>query len=144
MAVYENLAIHDIQDAADTLRPVYDRTKQARWLRQPGSLAVPGARHAGHHRGCPAAVESRESRQPDGESPGDREGIPAIQQLHQRRHQHQRHSAVRAGNVRKGGEGVHRRLEDHAASGGDPSKIASVASFFISRIDSMVDAISEG
>src|SRR5580658_8388902 len=28
MGVYEILAIQDIQDAADTLRPVYDRTKK--------------------------------------------------------------------------------------------------------------------
>src|SRR5579862_4001136 len=27
MGIYETLAIKDIQDAADTLRPVYDRTK---------------------------------------------------------------------------------------------------------------------
>ncbi len=32
-------------------------------------------------------------------------------------------------------------LKKYAAGGGDPSHVASVASFFISRIDSMVDAI---
>jgi transaldolase/glucose-6-phosphate isomerase len=34
-----------------------------------------------------------------------------------------------------------RGLEKHAASGGDVSRVHSVASFFISRIDSSVDAI---
>ena len=34
-------------------------------------------------------------------------------------------------------------LEQFAASGGDVSKMASVASFFISRIDSLVDSIIE-
>ena len=32
-------------------------------------------------------------------------------------------------------------LKKYVAGGGDPSAVASVASFFISRIDSMVDAI---
>ncbi|MES0874484.1 transaldolase [Sinimarinibacterium thermocellulolyticum] len=31
-------------------------------------------------------------------------------------------------------------LEDHAAQGGDPSRVASVASFFVSRIDTALDA----
>ena len=35
-------------------------------------------------------------------------------------------------------------LKKYAADGGDPSHVASVASFFISRIDSMVDSIVEG
>ncbi|MFX7144828.1 transaldolase family protein, partial [Acinetobacter baumannii] len=30
-------------------------------------------------------------------------------------------------------------LEKHVAEGGDPSRVASVASFFVSRIDSVVD-----
>ena len=46
-AVYERLAIKDIQDAADVLRPVYDRTKAQRRLREPGGLARPRERHAG-------------------------------------------------------------------------------------------------
>ena len=48
---YENLAIRDIQDAADMLRPVYDKLEAARRLRQPGSFAVPRARNQGHARG---------------------------------------------------------------------------------------------
>ena len=35
-------------------------------------------------------------------------------------------------------------LKKYVAGGGDPSHVSSVASFFISRIDSMVDAIDEG
>ena len=45
---YEMLAIRDIQDAADILRPVYDSTKTARRLRQPGSISVSRPRHQGH------------------------------------------------------------------------------------------------
>ena len=35
-------------------------------------------------------------------------------------------------------------LKKYVAGGGDPSHVSSVASFFISRIDSMVDAIVKG
>ena len=42
-AVYERLAIEDIQDAADVLRPVYDATGAPRRLRQPRGVARSGA-----------------------------------------------------------------------------------------------------
>ena len=41
--------------------------------------------------------------------PGTAEGIPAIRQLHQRRHQHQHHAALRAGSLREGRRGLRRR-----------------------------------
>ena len=75
--------------------------------------------------------------------PGTAEGIPAIQQ------------AISEGiniNVTllfaqdvyvKVAEAYIAGLEQFAKRGGDVSKIASVASFFISRIDSAVDAIIE-
>ena len=43
--------------------------------------------------------------------------------------------------VRAGGGGVHLRAGAIVASGGDPARVASVASFFVSRIDSAIDAI---
>ena len=46
--LYEHLAIADIQAAADVLRPVYDRTKRPRRLRQPGGLALSRQRHRRH------------------------------------------------------------------------------------------------
>ena len=42
---YEHLAILDIQAAADTLRPVYDRLDAEGWLCQPRGLALFGERH---------------------------------------------------------------------------------------------------
>ncbi len=99
MGVYEILAIKDIQDAADTLRAGLRSHQQARRLRQPGSLSVPGEGHRGHHQRRAPAVEGREPSQPHGEDPGHHRrhsGHPAV---HQRGHQHQRHAAVRAGDV---------------------------------------------
>ena len=45
MALYEALAIRDIREAADLLRPVYDATGRRGRLRQPGSVALSRARH---------------------------------------------------------------------------------------------------
>ncbi|MGC1293868.1 MAG: transaldolase family protein, partial [Alloacidobacterium sp.] len=76
--------------------------------------------------------------------PGTPEGLPAIQQ------------ALSEGiNINitllfaqdvyvKVAEAYIAGLEQYAAGGGDVSKMASVASFFISRIDSEVDSILEG
>ena len=47
-AVYELLAVKDIQDAADVLRPLYERDQEPRRLRQPRGRARSGQRHRGH------------------------------------------------------------------------------------------------
>ena len=80
-SLYERLAIRDIQDAADTLRSVYDDDIQARWVRQPRSLAVPRARHRGHARRSQAIVAGSGTRELDDQGPGNAQGLPAIQQL---------------------------------------------------------------
>ncbi len=141
MGIYESLAIKDIQDAADALRPVYDRTKK-----RDGYVSLEVSPFLAHDtegtiRDARRLWKAVNRPQPDGQGAGTTEGIPAIQTTDQRRHQHQRHAAVRAGGVREGGGGLHRRSEEVRRSGGDPSHVASVASFFISRIDSMVDGI---
>ena len=60
----------------------------------------------------------------------------------QRRHQRQRHAAVRAGRLRAGGaRPTSPGSKRSRRRGGDPSRVASVASFFVSRIDTAIDAI---
>ncbi len=80
---------------APGLRP----DQEARRLRKPGGFAVPGARYGRHHQGRSAAVEGRESAEPDGEDPRHHRRNSRHPAVHQRRHQHQRHPSVRAGNV---------------------------------------------
>ncbi len=138
---YEVLAIRDIQDAADALRPVYQSTK-----RRDGYVSLEVSPYLA--RDTPATLnEARRLWKAVGREnlmvkvPGTSEGIPAFRQLI--------------------GEGININvtllfaqevyvqvaeayiagLEQLTARGGDVSKIASVASFFISRIDSSVDAI---
>ena len=59
MALYERLAIEDIQHAADALRPVYDATEAPRRLCQPRSLALSGDGHRRDDRRGAAALAAR-------------------------------------------------------------------------------------
>ena len=106
--VYEQLAIHDIQKAADVLRPVYDGVEAPRRLREPGSFARPRAQDAGDHRGSAPAVESGRPRKPDDQGSRHRRGNSGVSAADQRRHQRQRHAAFRAGRVRASRRGLHR------------------------------------
>jgi transaldolase / glucose-6-phosphate isomerase len=138
---YEILAIRDIQDAADFLRPVYQSSK-----RRDGYVSLEVSPYLA--RDTKGSIEeARRLWKAVGRDnvmikiPGTAEGIPAIRQ------------AISEGiniNVTllfaqdvyvKVAEAYIAGLEQFGAGGGDVSKIASVASFFISRIDSMVDGI---
>lgn len=138
---YEVLAIRDIQAAADALRSVYQSTK-----RRDGYVSLEVSPFLA--RDTQATLnEARRLWKAVGREnlmvkvPGTAEGIPAFQQL------------ISEGiniNVTllfsqevyvQVAEAYIAGLEQLAARGGDISKIASVASFFISRIDSSVDAI---
>ena len=138
---YEILAIRDIQDAADILRPVYDSSK-----RRDGYVSLEVSPYLA--RDTKGTIEeARRLWKAVGREnvmikiPGTTEGIPAFQQ------------AISEGiNVNvtllfsqdvyvKVAEAYIAGLEQYAKSGGDVSRMASVASFFISRIDSAVDAI---
>ncbi len=138
---FEVLAIRDIQDAADMFRPVYESTK-----RRDGYVSIEVSPYlARDMKG--SLEEARRLWKSVGREnvmvkiPGTAEGLPAIQQ------------AISEGiNINitllfaqdvyvKVAEAYIAGLEQFAKNGGDVSKMASVASFFISRIDSAVDAI---
>jgi transaldolase / glucose-6-phosphate isomerase len=139
-ALYEKLAIKDVQDAADILRPVYEESKYRDGY---VSLEVsPLLAHdtAGTVQEALRLWKSVHRLNLMVKVPATPEGIPAIRQL------------INEGinvNVtllfsRDAYEQVARAyiegLNARAASGGDVSRIASVASFFVSRIDSTIDA----
>ena len=138
---YELLAIRDIQDAADLLASRLPEHEEARRLREPRSLALSGTRYQRHHRRSAAAVEERGPRKRDDQGAGHAEGIPAFRQLIS--------EGINVNVTLLFAQGVYEQVaaafidgvEKFAASGGDVSKIASVASFFISRIDSLVDSL---
>src|SRR3984957_5107454 len=137
--LFEHLAVEDIQHAADVLRPVYDEYKGndgfvslevSPYLAMDTKGTIAEAEHlwkAVHRKNLMVKV------------PATPEGLPAIEHLI--------------------GEGISINitllfsqkvyievakayiagLEKLVADGGDPTHVASVASFFVSRIDSAVD-----
>jgi transaldolase/glucose-6-phosphate isomerase len=137
--LFEHLAVEDIQHAADVLRPIYDKFKGndgfvslevSPYLAMDTKGTIAEAEHlwkAVHRKNLMVKV------------PATPEGLPAIEHLI--------------------GEGISINitllfsqqvyievakaylagLEKLVANGGDPSHVASVASFFVSRIDSAVD-----
>ena len=140
---YEILAIRDIQDAADSLRPVYESSK-----RRDGYVSLEVSPYLA--RNTPDTIEEarrlwkavrRENVMI--KVPGTAEGIPAFQQLIS--------EGINVNVTLLFSQEVYERvaaayiagLEQLAARGGDVNKIASVASFFISRIDSSIDSIVE-
>jgi len=138
-SLYERLAVRDIQAAADLLRPVYDESK-----RRDGYVSLEVSPTLAHDTMGTLQEARRLWKTVARENvmikvPATLEGIPAIKQL------------ISEGiniNVtllfsRDAYENVARAyimgLEEFAQEGGDLSKVASVASFFISRIDTAVD-----
>ena len=137
--LFEHLAIEDIQNAADVLRPVYDALEGRRRFCQPRSIALSGDGHQRHRRRGRAPLEGRRPQEPDGQGAGDA-GRPARDPAPDRRgHQHQHHAAVLARGLCRGRRSLSRGPGKIVEAGGDPSDVASVASFFVSRIDSAVD-----
>jgi transaldolase / glucose-6-phosphate isomerase len=137
---FEQIAIRDIQDAADALRGVYDESKfrdgyvsleVSPYLARKTKETLDEARRLWKAVNRPNVMIK---------IPGTSEGLPAIKQ------------AVSEGlniNVTllfaqevyvQVAEAYIAGLEAYAAQGGDLKKVASVASFFISRIDTLIDS----
>jgi transaldolase/glucose-6-phosphate isomerase len=140
---YEQIAIRDIQDAADMLRPVYQSSEFRDGyisLEVSPLLALETQKTIDEGRRLWKAV-NRENVMI--KVPGTAEGLPAIRQL------------IGDGiniNVtllfaqevyEKVTEAYIAGLEDLAKRGGNLKKMAGVASFFISRIDTLVDSMIE-
>ncbi|MFN2227333.1 MAG: bifunctional transaldolase/phosoglucose isomerase, partial [Anaerolineae bacterium] len=137
--IYEALAVDDIRAAADVLRPVYDRTGGA-----DGYVSLEVSPHLAHDTGG-TVTEARRLfaiiARPNVmiKVPATPEGIPAITTLIGEGvnvnvtliFSLQHYEAVARAYIAG--------LEKLAAAGGDVSRVASVASFFVSRIDTAVD-----
>ncbi len=138
---YEQIAIRDIQDAADTLRPVYE---QSNFRDGYVSLEVSPYLARKTQETIDEARRLWKTVKRDNvmiKIPGTAEGLPAIRQ------------AIGEGiniNVtllfaqevyEKVAEAYIAGVEDLSKSGGNLKKMAGVASFFISRIDTLVDSM---
>lgn len=137
---YERLAIEDIQTAADLLQPVYARTK-----RRDGYVSLEVSPHLAHNtRGT--LDEAKRLWEAVGRDnlmikvPATPEGIPAIVQLLSKGINVNVTLIFALEIYELVAEAYLTGLEQLAARGGDVSSVASVASFFVSRIDTTADA----
>ena len=138
-ALFENLAIRDIQEGADALNVVYEQTQ-----RRDGYISIevsPYLAMQTHE----TIEEARRLWRNVGRRnlmvkvPATKPGLPAIRTLIGEGinvnitllFSQKVYAAVADAYI--GG------LEDLVARGGDPQNVASVASFFVSRIDTLVD-----
>ena len=137
---YEELAIKDIQDAADFLRPVYEQSKK-----RDGYVSLEVSPYLAHKTQETMDEARRLWKRVGRENvmikvPGTPEGIPAYQQLISEGININVTLLFALDVYVRVAEAYIAGLEQFAKNGGDVSRMASVASFFISRIDTLIDS----
>lgn len=137
--IYEALVIDDIRQAADLLRPVYERTDGLDGyasLEVSPHLAFDTEGTIAEGRRLFAAVNRPNLMI---KVPGTPEGIPAIEELIGSGINVNVTLLFAISAYEAAARAYIRGLERLAAAGGDVHKVASVASFFVSRIDTSAD-----
>jgi len=140
-AAYQKIVVEDIRAAADVLRPVYDATKG-----EDGYVSLEVEPDLARETKA-TSDRARELFRAVGRPnvmikiPATREGLPAVEE------------AIASGvpvnatlifSVKRYGEVAEaylRGVERLLAAGGDPKGVASVASFFVSRVDTAADPL---
>jgi transaldolase / glucose-6-phosphate isomerase len=135
------LMVEDIQAAADTFRPVYDRTKG-----RDGFVSIEVAPTlANNTRGTIRMAEDLRERckRPNVmvKIPATKEGLPAIFDQISKGHNINITLIFAVDRYAEVVEAYLAGLEKLHKDGGDLSTVASVASFFVSRVDTKVDKI---
>jgi len=139
-ACYEQLAIWDIRDAADALKPVYESTR-----RRDGYVSFEVSPHLARDTHGTLEEARRLWKAVDRDNvmikvPATPEGIPAITQLISEGINVNVTLLFSLKTYEEVAEAFLTGLEQFMGRGGDIKGVASVASFFISRIDTAVDA----
>src|SRR6266700_971909 len=139
--IYEELVITDIQTVADLLRPIYDRTEG-----KDGYVSLEVSPELAHDTQGTIHEAARFWKMVNRPNlmikiPATPEGIPAV------------YATLRSGinvnitlifsieSYRQVADAYLRALEERNGAGEDISSIASVASFFVSRVDTLVDKL---
>lgn len=139
--MFEIIAVRDIQDAADVLRPVYEQTK-----RRDGYVSLEVSPYLAN-KTQETLDEARRLWKWVGREnvmikvPATPEGIPAIKQLISEGININVTLLFAQDAYEAVAQAYLAGLEEFVKKGGDPSKVASVASFFISRIDTLIDSL---
>jgi transaldolase / glucose-6-phosphate isomerase len=139
--IFEHLAVEDIQQATDVLRPVYDATHGA-----DGFVSIEVSPYLAKDTHGTIEEARRLWREVDRKNlmikvPGTPEGLPAIRDLIA--------DGINVNITLLFAQSVYEQvveaylsgLEALAAKGGNVAQMASVASFFVSRIDTAVDKL---
>ena len=141
--IYEALVIKDITTVADMLRPIYDRTN-----RQDGFVSLEVSPDLAHDTERSLSEARRFWKMVDRPNlmikiPATPEGIPAVQQALTEGININITLIFSLDSYREVADAYISALEDRNAEGKDISHIASVASFFVSRVDTLVDQLLE-
>jgi transaldolase len=141
--IFERLALRDIRDAADLLRPVYDRTEG-----QDGfvSFELPASLAFDAQGSIEAAVRLHDLIDRANvfiKVPGTAEGVEAFGELTARGVNVNVTLLFAVERYREIAEAYIRGLERRVEAGEPVDRAASVASFFVSRVDTKVDAALE-
>src|SRR6516162_8300359 len=140
--IYERLAVQDIQDAADALRPIYDETSRRDGyvsLEVSPLLAYDAAATLDEARRLWRAV-GRDNLMI--KVPATPQGIVATHELIGEGINVNVTLLFAQDSYEQVAEAYIAGLEAYASRRGDLSKVASVASFFISRIDTAIDNLA--
>jgi transaldolase/glucose-6-phosphate isomerase len=137
--IYEALVMEDIQQAADTLRLVYDKT-----MGGDGYVSLEVSPHLAHDTEGTIAEARRLFAALDRPNvmikvPATAAGLPAIETLVGEGINVNVTLIFSLDHYRAVAEAYMAGLEKRAEAGGDLSEVTSVASFFVSRIDTAVD-----
>ncbi|GAC1617658.1 MAG: hypothetical protein NVS9B13_04610 [Candidatus Acidiferrum sp.] len=137
--LYEKIAIRDVQTAADLFRAVYDESK-----RRDGYVSLEVSPALGFDTKATIEEARRLWKAVGRENlmvkvPATPEGIPAIRQLIEEGININITLLFAQSAYEKVAEAFIGGLEARAAKGQSISQIASVASFFVSRIDTLID-----
>jgi transaldolase/glucose-6-phosphate isomerase len=138
---YKAIVTDDIRAAADVLRPVYDASGGSDGyvslevdpdLARDTKATIARARELFDAVGRPNVMIK---------IPGTREGLPAVEETIASGVPVNITLIFSVKRYEEVADAYLRGLERLASAGGDPRKVASVASFFVSRIDTAVDAL---
>jgi len=140
-SLYERLAVRDVQDVADALRPVYEGTD-----RRDGYVSLEVSPLLAYDTAATLDEARRLWRAVGRENlmikvPATAQGVPAVGQLIAEGI-NVNATLLFARDVYEQIAGAYLTgLERFVADGGDPARVASVASFFVSRVDTALDEV---
>jgi len=138
-AIFDELTVTDIQQCADILRPVYDATGGADGyvsLEVPPDLAYDTAATTREAKRLFAALDRPNAMI---KIPGTAQGLPAVEECLAEGININITLLFGVENYEQVANAYIRALETRAAAGKPVDSIASVASFFVSRVDTLAD-----